>query len=226
MSLIDTSFVKSVLNHEAPWSESHDSSGDYLGLGMLYYSLAYSLRARVAVCLGSGGGFVPRVLRQAQRDLAIPGSSTILVDANLPEAGWGAPQWLDSSSFFRVRYPEVRIIQQRTDDAIRELRSTAVRAELIHIDADHSYQQVRRDFENYSELLAVGGVISLHDTGPDRVRDIPGMGVPRLIREIRRSGRWDVLEFSEIAAGTAVVRRRPQRTTGLWTRVKHRFRGH
>ena len=41
-----------------------------LAAGMIYYSLAYSLKARTCVNLGSGGGFVPRMLRQAQRDLA------------------------------------------------------------------------------------------------------------------------------------------------------------
>src|SRR5690349_21274860 len=89
MGLIDAEFVETSLTKEAPFCESHGAQGSYLGIGLLYYSLVYARRTRVAVCLGSGGGFVPRLMRQAQRDLGIDADSrTILVDADLPQAGW------------------------------------------------------------------------------------------------------------------------------------------
>lgn len=60
----------------------------------------FLLRAKLAVCLGSGGGFVPRLTRQAQRDLGIATHGrTILVVANRPEAGWGAPARLRQRRF-------------------------------------------------------------------------------------------------------------------------------
>src|SRR5262245_38832527 len=70
-SLVDSRVISELLTREAPWHESHGADGAYLGMGLLYYALTYSLRADVAVCLGSGGGFVPRLMRQAQRDLGI-----------------------------------------------------------------------------------------------------------------------------------------------------------
>ena len=45
--------------------------------------------------------------------------------------------------------------------------------DLIHIDANHSYDYVSQDFKNYSEFLSENGVIVLHDSlhqeGPRRV---------------------------------------------------------
>jgi len=35
--------------------------------------------------------------------------------------------------------------------------------DFLHIDADHSYQGVKRDFELYSEIVRKGGIIALHD---------------------------------------------------------------
>jgi len=58
--LLNKSLITDRLMHDAPWSGSHGADGDYLGMGLFYYSIVYMLKARVAVCLGSGGGFVSR----------------------------------------------------------------------------------------------------------------------------------------------------------------------
>jgi predicted O-methyltransferase YrrM len=36
--------------------------------------------------------------------------------------------------------------------------------DLIHIDADHTFEGVKKDFELYSEKLMPGGIITIHDT--------------------------------------------------------------
>ena len=101
VELLNKKAIAEYFTHEAPWSGSHGADQDYLGMGLLYYAIVYALKAQVAVCLGSGGGFVPRVMRQAQRDLGIGETSqTILVDGNHPAAGWGSPTWLDSKTHF------------------------------------------------------------------------------------------------------------------------------
>ncbi|HRI57993.1 MAG TPA: hypothetical protein PK170_12970, partial [Anaerolineae bacterium] len=69
--LLSSTTITEALTREAAWAESHGADGGYLGMGLLYYTLTYLLKARVAVCLGSGGGFVPRLMRQAQRDLGL-----------------------------------------------------------------------------------------------------------------------------------------------------------
>src|SRR5437660_12068466 len=120
--LLNKDLITELLTRDAAWEWSHGADGDYLGMGLLYYSLVYALKAKVAVCLGSGGGFVPRLMRQAQRDLGIAAvSRTILIDANKPEAGWGAPEWPAEDSFFRTHFPDVEIIIDTTRNAAENL---------------------------------------------------------------------------------------------------------
>lgn len=40
--------------------------------------------------------------------------------------------------------------------------------DMVFIDADHSYESVKKDFENSLNLLNDGGVIVLHDTDPEQ----------------------------------------------------------
>ena len=196
-SLIDRSFVYHLLLRDAPWCTSHgaQTQDGFLGAGLLYYTITYMLKARFAVCLGSGGGFVSRLMRQAQRDLGLSDARTVLVDGNLPQRGWGSPNWLDADSFFRNEYPDIEIVMQTTLQA-------AVGFDVIdylHIDADHSYEGCHADVHAYWPHLKSGSVVTLHDT------QWPGAGVNRVIDELRLRSDCEVLDFP-IAAGTAVVR--------------------
>ena len=65
--LVDSDYVLNMINFDCPFQGGHGAMDGFLGSGMLYYAFAYALKAKVSVCLGSGGGFVPRLLRQAQR---------------------------------------------------------------------------------------------------------------------------------------------------------------
>ena len=214
MSLLDKRFVVSHLTHKDPWCWSHGSAenSEDLGAGILYYALAYSLKARTCVCLGSGGGFVPRLMRQAQRDLGLTDARTVLVDgAGEVEAEerriWGKPCWTEEDSTLRQKYPEVEIVRSLTRTAFESVfRPAGTAIDFLHIDADHHYEGVRQDFELYSTLVANGGVITLHDTHNFR----PPCGVPRLVEELRAEGRWGVVDLA-ISFGTALVQRLPER---------------
>lgn len=52
---------------------------------------------------------------------------------------------------------------------------TGIRPGFVFIDADHSYAGCKADFDTWSQLLADGGILAMHDTtdrsGPGRVRD-------------------------------------------------------
>lgn len=217
MSLIDKDFIRTQLTAGDTWSSSHGSGKDseYLGAGMLYYALAYSLRSRICVCLGSGGGFVPRMMRQAQRDLSLEGSRTILVDGAgevRPErkAIWGSPSWLDESSTFRVNYPDVEIELGLTEEVIGNFfRSREITIDFLHVDADHHYDGVKRDWDLYSPLVNDGGVITLHDT----VNYREPCRVPQLVDEIRAGEAYSIVNFP-IKYGTAVVTKNPARPDG------------
>ena len=209
-TLLNMNFITSMLTVDDPWCSSHgaENGAEYLSAGLLYYSLAYSTRAHTCVCLGSGGGFVPRLMRQAQRDLGLEGSRTFLVDGaqNVSRERkdiWGTPYWLDEDSTFRKNYPEVEVVLKLTENAFHEVFvPNKVRIDYLHIDADHHYDGAKRDWDLYRTLVAENGVITLHDTTNYR----EPCGVPQLVDEIRESGEYDIVNFP-IAYGTAIAKK-------------------
>jgi hypothetical protein len=210
-SLVNEDFLTSNITADDPWCSSHGAvdGGVFLGAGILYYALAYALAPKICVCLGSGGGFVPRLMRQAQRDLRLDSSRTILVDGaqNVSESRkdiWGSPYWLEEDSTFRTNYPDVDLVLQLTVNAFREYFSQQhIVIDYLHIDADHHYDGVKRDWDLYRTLVPDSGVITLHDT----VNYREPCGVPRLLDEIRADGEYELVNFP-VSYGTAIARKR------------------
>ncbi len=189
------------------FSDSHGAFGDFLGAGYLYYCFASALRSQVSVCIGSGGGFVPGLLAQAQRDLSLEPSATYLIDANLPDLGFGSPVqpggWLRPESEFRRRNSDLFVLPMLSHDAAGLFARQGVLIDYLHIDGDHSRRGVVADFEDFAPLLSPRGIISLHDLS------LPG--VTQAMEQIQsRHPGWDCLRFSEIGVGTAFMRRHPE----------------
>jgi hypothetical protein len=209
-SLLNKDFITSMLTVDDPWCSSHgsDNGSADLSAGLIYYALAYSARAKTCVCLGSGGGFVPRLMRQAQRDLNLAGSRTFLVDGaqHVPAERkniWGTPYWLEDGSTFRTNYPEIELVLKLTADAFNEyFVPRKISIDYLHIDADHHYDGAKRDWDLYRTLVPRNGVITLHDT--TNYRD--PCGVPQLVDEIRASGEYDIVNFP-LAYGLAIARK-------------------
>ena len=210
--LLDKEFITSRVTMGDPWCSSHGSGecSEDLSAGMLCYNLAYSLKAKTCLCIGSGGGFVPRLMRQAQRDLRNEGSRTILVDGahDVPQKKkdiWGSPCWLEYGSPFRSNYPDVEILLKLTEDAHREFFiPNRIQIDFLHIDGDHHYEGAKLDWELFSPLVPDEGIITLHDTQNYR----EPCGVYKLVDEIRRDGRYSVIDCA-IKYGTALVRKNP-----------------
>jgi len=195
--LFNQKTIDTILRDEK-FHRSHSAAAGYLGAGAVYYAMAYSLKAKVAVCLGSGSGFVPRLMRQAQVDCGISDESrTILVDANLPGAGWGAPDYHDGESFF-LQHFDVELIAKTTRDALSDF--VGVEIDYLHIDADHSYEWARHDLLEYGKLMSKRSVITMHDA---RVRS-HGAGVWKVLEEVSGNG-FEVVNLP-IALGVAIVR--------------------
>ena len=197
--LVDGTYVKSVLTHSAHWCQGHGAVPDtpFLGAGMLYYALVYMHMFELCVILGSGGGFVPRVVRQAQRDMDLQGSRTILVDADV--GPWGRPDWTAPDSFFRLSFPDVIWWKKTADEAADTFQERNWHPGFVHVDANH--HRARDDFRRWSELVLPGGIISIHDT-------LTGGACTawNAMQEARRSNDWDVIHFP-MWAGIAICRR-------------------
>lgn len=179
MSIVDLKYIKENITTNAgvplEYRWTHGATDEHLGDGLLVYSIIQMMRAKVCVCIGSGSGFIPRIMTQARVDLykqnIFQGNgdynwgdtgTTYLVDAC---NGVGGPNDLDDEdSFFRKTfYP--RFIKSTSVDAYYNFFvKQDIQIDFLFIDGDHSYEGVKTDFELYSKLLSNRGIIAIHDT--------------------------------------------------------------
>ncbi len=83
-----------------------------------------------------------------------------------------------------IAFREVNKSTNGTVEFIQKLSHEAVQGwqepiDLLFIDADHSYQAVRRDWDDWSPYVKAGGIIALHDS-----RTLKYPGVLKLVQEI------------------------------------------
>ena len=145
---------------------THGANDVYMGAGIMYFSIPYFLKARVCVCLGSGGGFVPRLMVDATWELQetqmYDEGATDVVDAT--NSVNGEVDWSESDSFLREKF-NPKFLNTTTEDAFYNFFvKRDIKIDYLHIDADHTYEGVKKDFELYSSLLNENGIISIHDT--------------------------------------------------------------
>lgn len=202
-----------------PYRWSHGATDLHLGDGLIVYSLIQYMRAKTCVCLGSGGGFIPRLMTQARYDLHQQGifdgnadyswgdiGVTYVVDA-MNGIG-GNVDWFREESFFR-RFFCPRIIGSTTADAFHNFFVlNDIKIDYLHIDAGHSYENVKEDFELYSQILSPNAIISIHDTDPnyadsyivtDEVKDRGDFddwhGPIKFAKELKDNSDWEVFDL-------------------------------
>lgn len=214
---------------------THGATDKHLGDGLLIYSTIQYMRAKTCVCLGSGGGFIPRIMSQARMDLhdqeIFEGvkqmewgdvGTTILVDADNGVGGF--TDWTDKESFLRTHFP-CRIILDTTENAFYNyFVKEDIKIDYLHIDAGHSYEDVKRDFELYKNQLSESGIISIHDTDisyekehivthdvlEQKHHDEFANGPSQLIKELHKDSEWEVFNFFN----NGIFKSRPS-STGL-----------
>jgi hypothetical protein len=196
------------------------------------------MRSKTCVCIGSGGGYIPRIMTQARLDLhrqkIFDGNPdfnwgdigvTYLVDAC---NGVGGPNNLDEeTSFFRSKfYP--RFIKSTSVDAYYDffVRQN-IKIDLLFIDGDHSYDGVKIDFELYSKIISDNGIIVIHDTdseyekslivSEDNKKDYHRFDGPsKFIKELQENSEWNLINLFNFrilnekpsSSGITIVNRR------------------
>src|SRR5205823_2583944 len=108
---------------------------------------------------------------------------------------------------FAVSPQRVRVVRGDSHDTRTVGRVKEILADkpldFLFVDADHSRDGVRRDFELYSPLVRVGGLIAFHDIVPDYFhrcgsRTIADTGeVPRFWSDLveRYQNNHEIFEF-------------------------------
>ena len=169
-----TQYITTNTGVEVPYRWSHGATDMHLGDGMIIYSLIYFHKFKSLVCLGSGGGYIPRIMTQARYDLSIEGfynevsmewgenGSTYLVDAC--NGFNGEVDWESEDSVLRDRF-HPKFIKETTESAYYNFFvKQDIKIDYLHIDADHTFEGVKKDFELYSQRMNKGGIITVHDT--------------------------------------------------------------
>ena len=158
---------------------SHGATKKHLGDGLIIYTLINFYKLKTLVCLGSGGGFIPRIMTQARYDLSLEGfyeeismewgdnGSTYVVDAC--NGFNGEVDWEKEDSFFRETF-HPKFIKETTETAYYDFFvKQDIKIDLLHIDADHTFEGVKKDFELYSQIMNKNGIITIHDTDKNYV---------------------------------------------------------
>jgi hypothetical protein len=154
---------------------THGATDYDLGDGLLIYTIVQLMRYKTCVCLGSGGGYIPRIMTQARLDLHAQGIFEGSIDYNHGDIGvtylvdaangvGGKINYDDDNTFFRYQFAP-RYIKETTENAYYNyFVKQDIKIDFLHIDAGHSYEDVKNDFELYSKLLTPNGMISIHDS--------------------------------------------------------------
>ena len=196
---------------------THGATDFHLGDGLLIYSLIMFNRAKICVCIGTGGGFIPRLMTKARMDLWEQGifkgnnsvewgdiGTTILVDAANGIGGF--TDWTEENSFLRQNFAP-QIILETSERAFYDyFVRQDIKIDYLHIDGDHSYEGVKKDFDLYSNILSENGIIIIHDTdleyekniiiSEDAKKDHHSFDGPgKLIKELQENPQWNLINL-------------------------------
>jgi len=211
---------------------THGATDFHLGDGLLIYSLILFNRAKICVCIGTGGGFIPRLMTQARKDLweekIFEGNNstewgdigtTIIVDASNGIGGY--TDWTDENSFLRQHFSPQVILETSERAFYDYFVRQDIKIDYLHIDGDHTYAGVKKDFELYSQIMSENGIITIHDTDqsyhntflvPDNQKgDFDTFDGPiKFIKELQNNNDWNLVNLKNfIIFGTKPT------TTGL-----------
>jgi len=129
--------------------------------------IVYSLKPRRILEIGTaGGGTLFIWCRLAAEDATI-----ISIDLPGGPFGGGYPLWRGVLyKYFRKPGQKLHLVRGDSHDpsTLERVREILGGQELdfLFIDADHTYEGVKRDFEMYSPLVRRGGVVAFHDIVP------------------------------------------------------------
>ena len=240
MGILDNIYIRdyitSNLGKKVKYRWTHGATDLHMGDGLIVYSLIQLKRSKVCVCLGSGGGFIPRIMTCARADLHEQGIFEGDNDKNWGDIGvtyivdaangiGGDVDWLRKDSFLRKHF-HPRVIKDTTENAFyNHFVKEDITIDYLHIDADHSFEGVKQDFDLYSSILSKDGIISIHDTDKDYSKnyivsedikkDYENFDGPAKLIKVIDKKKWKTFNlFNE-----GIVKNKPS-TTGL-TLVQH-----
>ena len=196
---------------------THGATDLHLGDGLLIYSFIQFIRAKVCVCIGSGGGFIPRLMTQARMDLHSQNifegngqpewgdiGTTIIIDAANGIGGF--TDWTEENSFLRQHFQPQVILETSEKTFYDYFIRQDIKIDYLHIDGDHSYEGVKKDFELYSTIMSENSIITIHDTDQSyhdtfvvtensKEDFVPFNGPCKFIKELEDDEKWNLVNL-------------------------------
>jgi hypothetical protein len=230
MQLLNETLIKKYLTNNTKINENgdeilepvkyrwtHGATDLHLGDGLLVYSFIQFIRAKVCVCIGSGGGFIPRLMTQSRMDLHSQGifkgnaqnewgdiGTTIIIDAANGVGGF--TDWTEENSFLRQHFSPQVILETSERAFYDYFVRQDIKIDYLHIDGDHSYEGVKKDFELYSTIMSENGIITIHDidqtyhdtflvTENAKQDFVPFDGPAKYIKELEKNSGWNLVNL-------------------------------
>ena len=204
-------------NKPIPYRWTHGATDMHMGDGLIVYSIIQHMRAKNCVCIGSGGGYIPRIMTLARQELhyqqIFEGNdnpnwgdigATYLVD---PCNNIGGPSTVsDDESFYRREFGP-RFIKDTSENAYYNFFVPQdIKIDVLFIDGDHSYDGVKTDFELYSKIISDNGIIMIHDTDENYEKSLIVTedskkdhyrfdGPSKLIKELQENPKWNLINL-------------------------------
>lgn len=94
-----------------------------------------------------------------------------------------AEWWVEK---YLYKYPNIKLIKKNSEEAKKVFNK---KIDILHIDADHRYELVKKDFCLFAPLVRRGGCVMFHD-----IQSYPN-DVGKFFNEIEGGRREKVLEF-------------------------------
>jgi len=225
----DGNMIHTPINYR--WT--HGATDLHLGDGLLVYSLIQFIRAKICVCIGTGGGFIPRLMTQSRVDLwhqkifeGNPSNewgdigTTIIVDAANGVGGF--TDWTDEDSFLRKHFAPQVILETSEKAFYDYFIRQDIKIDYLHIDGEHSYEGVKKDFELYSSIMSENGIITIHDTDElyhstfvvteNSKKDfVPFNGPAKFVKELESNLNWNLVNLKNFC----IFESKKPTTTGL-----------
>lgn len=187
------------VDNHGKWSLEWESqnNGDMMYHVHTIHSIARGINAKIIVDLGVRNGQATRALLYAAKQA---GGRVWSVD--IEDCSYVCPSEFKDNWFF---------FQMSTDDFFNQIiYPKKMEIDLLLIDADHSYEQSKIDFENYSQCIRTNGIVIMHDTYPAKEcrKKWPGGagGVWKTWQEIDENN-WDKL-ILPYSSGIGIARKR------------------
>lgn len=151
--------------------------------------------------------------------------------SNMAEIGvnYGGSMWLYSNLFlkdggkFSAIDHRIRPIVDEIAQYLRDKKSAEVEVinhrsthtdlrdlDFVHIDADHAYESVKKDFFHYYPRVITGGVILMHDTLAEE-----WSGAVKFKEELEASNQYDIRTFRGIDGDQIYSPRGSHGVTGI-----------